>query len=129
MLALRFTRSRRATRAICAALALALAAGNACAVLGVCVAKATPAAVASEVQCDHHGNGESSTGGPAGSAHCPQEDSGLQARSADLPAGSVIGVAEVPWANPLPAGGIERAITVERASAKPLYARLSRLLL
>jgi hypothetical protein len=130
MLTLRLARSRRASRTLCAALALALVVGNACASLGICIAKAPAATVATGAHCVEQADGPSSTGTPASAAHCPQEDSGPQARTADLPAVDVLGVG--PALRVLPAFAarrFDREVPVELLPPKPLHARLNRLLL
>jgi hypothetical protein len=129
MLTFRLARSRRASRALCAALVVALVAGNACAALGICAAKA-PAAVAAGAHCLPQVDDPSSTGTPTAVVHCPQEDTGPQARTADLPAVDLLGMGPALRAlATVAAHRFDREVPVELLPPKPLHVRLSRLLL
>lgn len=125
----RGTRSRRAVRLLCGALSLMLVASSALAAMGVCIAKAPVAATsAADPECPQH-VGDLQPAGQA-VAHCPQEDPGAQARTADIPAAYL---AAAPAFNPLLAArcraGESSAAATIHVPPEPLYARLSRLLL
>jgi len=121
-------RSPRAVRLVCGALALMLVASNTLAAMGICIAKAPAVVTTADAPCPQH-DGDSQPASPP-AAHCPQDDPGVQSRSADLPAAHFDAV---------PAFGstlvLRRAPSAASATAtghvppEPLYARLSRLLL
>jgi hypothetical protein len=126
--------SRRAKRIAAGVLALAFVASNACAAMGVCVAKAPVRAssqsLAVEAPCPQHVVDASVPDGEPGSTHCPQDDPGAQPRAVDLPAGEWI-AAPVATRTEVAQSVIftARATALDQAPPEPLYARLSRLLL
>jgi hypothetical protein len=141
---------RRPARGLAAVIALMMVAANACAAMGLCIAKAgvntagdgvamTTSAPATldmaEAPCPHHdaaapASSASPAPEPALSAHCPQDDPGAQGRTADLPSPDVV-----------LAGALARAVTLPDAASSaapaafvelpptPPYARHTRLLL
>jgi len=122
--------------AVCA---LVLVTSNALAAMGLCIAKTPPApapieaSVADQAPCPQH-VADAGTGvlpdQPSGSTHCPQEDPGVQARAGDLPAADLPLVA-APVRAPLAQTQVMPARRRDRNDSppKPLYTRLSRLLL
>ena len=126
--------TRRVKRVAAGVLALALVTSNACAAMGVCVAKAPVRAasqsLAAEAPCPHHVVDASVPAGELGSTHCPQDDPGAQPRAADLPAGDWIAAPAYTRVDIAPSVIVTaRVTTLDQAPPEPLYARLSRLLL
>ena len=119
--------------------ALVLVSSNALAALGVCVAKAQPAAqaalaaTAADAPCPQHvadAAGSPAAGERLSAMHCPQDDPGAQARTADLPGGDWVAAplsSRIDSAPRVIVAG--RAAYLDHAPSEPLYARLSRLLL
>ncbi len=126
--------TRRAKRVAAGVLALALVASNACAAMGVCIAK-TPVRTASQVSaaeapCPQHGVDASVPAGELGSTHCPQDDPGAQPRTADLPGGDWVAAPSYTRIDIAPSVIFTARVTaLDQAPPEPLYTRLSRLLL
>jgi hypothetical protein len=127
---------KRPSRRVLVMLAFALVASHTLAAMGMCIAKLpVPATVAAsdEVACPDHSTEFSSHGAtsdPAPAAHCPQDDPGAQARTADLPTAAIDAA---PYVVRVSAEALPHALASASASddlsPMPLYARLSRLLL
>lgn len=147
MNAVRYHRPRRRiARGMAAFFALMLVVSNALAAMGLCVVKAPHPAqdaqvfaavlmaadAAAEPACPDHAQAaaEVPPQPAAAAAHCTQDDPGAQVRANDVPPAALdavpvfqrIALAPAPLAD-----GPVRAADI--ASAAPLYARLSRLLL
>ena len=127
-------RSRCAARLLCGALAWMLVASNTLAAMGICIAKvpvaveAAVAATATDAPCPQHAGDSQPAVPPA--AHCPQDDPGVQARSADLPAVHLDALPVFSAALTLRRVPAESSVaTPSLIPTEPLYARLSRLLL
>jgi hypothetical protein len=127
-------RSRRTARLLCGALAWLLVASNTLAAMGICIAKVpaavatTAASTAADAPCPQHA-GDSQPTIPS-AAHCPQDDPGVQARGADLPAVHLDALPAFSAALTLRRVPAESsAATPSHIPTEPLYARLSRLLL
>ena len=126
-------------RGMAAVCALVLVTSNALAAMGLCIAK-TPTApapievsVADQAPCPQHvadaGTGVLSDQ-PSASTHCPQEDPGVQARAGDVPVADLPLVAAPVRAPLAQTHAMSRGdATANDSPPKPLYARLSRLLL
>jgi hypothetical protein len=125
--------TRRAKRVAAGVLTLALVASNACAAMGVCVAKASPAAsqsMAADAPCPQHVADAALPAGELRATHCPQDDPGAQPRAADLPTGDWVAAPSCTRLDSAPRMIVAaRAAYLHHAPPEPLYARLSRLLL
>jgi hypothetical protein len=134
------TLRKRPPRLVLVVLAFALVTSHTLAAMGMCIAKLpVPAAVAAsdEVACPGHltefSSHDASLGAasdPAPAAHCPQDDPGAQARTADLP---TTAIDAAPYVVRVSIEAMPHALAIASASESlpptPLYARLSRLLL
>lgn len=126
-------------RGMAAVCALVLVTSNALAAMGLCIAK-TPtapasieASVADQAPCPQH-VADAGTGvlpdQPSASLHCPQDDPGAQARAGDVPAADLtLAAAPVRASLAQTQVTLRGDATVDDSPPKPLYARLSRLLL
>ena len=125
--------TRRAKRVAAGVLTLALVASNACAAMGVCVAKASPAAsqsMAADAPCPQHVDAPALPAEELRATHCPQEDPGAHPRAADLPAGDWVAAPPCARLDSAPRVIVAaRAAYLDYAPPEPLYSRLSRLLL
>ena len=114
-------------------LTLALVASNAFAAMGVCIAKAPPAAsqsMATDAPCPQHVADATLPAGELRATHCPQDDPSAQPRTADLPAGDWVAAPSCTRLDSAPrAIFAARVAHFDHAPPEPLYARLSRLLL
>ena len=130
------TPRKRPPRLALVMLVFALVASHTLAAMGMCVAKlpvSAAVAVSDEVACPEHlteFSSDAATSDPAPAAHCPQDDPGAQARTADLPTTAIdaapyvvrVSIEAMPHA-------LANASASESLPPTPLYARLSRLLL
>ena len=125
--------TRRAKRLAAGVLTLALVASNAFAAMGVCVAKAPPAAsppLTTDAPCPQHVADAALPAGELRATHCPQDDPGAQPRAADLPTGDWVAAPSCMRVDSAPRAIVAaRAPYLDYAPPEPLYARLSRLLL
>jgi hypothetical protein len=130
-----FAAVRRSARGVAALFAFMLIASNACAAMGLCIAKnveAAPAAVAPlDAPCPQHvDDGGSGPADPALAAHCPQDDPTPQGRLADLPVFDTVQIGEFVRIPPAAqAGTVAAPPPLGDVRATPLYARPGRLLL